>query len=136
MNILVDPDTGHLTGIVDWADAAIEPFGMALWGLEAVLGCSGPGGWAYFEDDTSHSRLLFQRAFLAEIGECLSDQTCTGIDQIRNLGVLLRYGFTWETGVEKPVEDTSLLDVFLRSEFIQLNPRPKISLSRFRFVFR
>jgi hypothetical protein len=44
MNILVDPDTGHLTGVVDRADAAIEPFGMAIWGLEDVLGWSGPGG--------------------------------------------------------------------------------------------
>lgn len=125
MNILVDPDTGHLTGIVDWADAGIEPFGMALWGLEDVLGCSGRGGWAYFEVDTSHSRSLFRRAFFAGIGEHLSDQTCTAIDQVRTLGVLLRYGFIWETGVEKPVEDTSLLDVFLGSEFIPLKPDPR-----------
>ena len=44
------------------------------------------------------------------------------VDQVRNLGVLLRYGFTWETGVEKTVDDTSLLDIFLGSEFIQLKP--------------
>lgn len=125
MNILVDPDTGHVTGIVDWADASIEPFGMALWGLEDVLGWSGPGGWTYYGgDDTSHSRSLFRRAFLAEIGISLEDQTCAAIDQVRNLAVLLRCDFTWETGVEKPTEDTSLLDIFLGSEFIQLNHDP------------
>ncbi len=37
MNILVDPDSGHLTGVVHWADASIEPFGIALWGLGAYL---------------------------------------------------------------------------------------------------
>jgi Ser/Thr protein kinase RdoA (MazF antagonist) len=34
MNILVDPDTGHITGVVDWADATLEPFSMVLWGLD------------------------------------------------------------------------------------------------------
>jgi hypothetical protein len=48
MNILVHPHTGHITGVVDWADATIEPFGIALWGLDSVLGCSGSEGWPYF----------------------------------------------------------------------------------------
>lgn len=121
MNILVDPDSGRLTGIVDWADASIEPFGIALWGFESVLGCSGPKGWSYFERDSSHSRSLFRRVFLAEIGEPLSAQICRAIDELRTLGVLLRYGFSWETGMEMPVDDTSLLDVFLGSESIQTN---------------
>lgn len=121
MNILVDPDSGHLTGVVDWADATIEPFGIALWGLESALGCSGPGGWSYFWHDSSHSRRLFRQAFLAEIGESLSEQTCRAIDEVRTLGILLRYGFTWESGAQKPVDDTSLLDVFLGSESIQTN---------------
>ncbi len=60
MNILVDPDSGHLTGIIDWADATIEPFGIALWGLESALDCSGPGRWSYFWDDSSHPRTLFR----------------------------------------------------------------------------
>ncbi|KAJ5630062.1 Protein kinase-like protein [Penicillium herquei] len=37
-NILVDVSTGKLTGIVDWRDAEIGPFGMQLWGLENILG--------------------------------------------------------------------------------------------------
>ena len=37
MNIFVDPEPGHLTGIVDWADPTIEPFGIALWGWKAYL---------------------------------------------------------------------------------------------------
>ena len=78
MNILVDPDSGHITGVVEWVDATIEPFGMALWGLESVLGCSGPNGWSYFGSDPSYShfgcdpsrsRALFWRTFLREIAE-------------------------------------------------------------------
>ncbi|KAH6649586.1 hypothetical protein F5144DRAFT_607715 [Chaetomium tenue] len=38
MNLLVDPATGRLTGVVDWAEARALPFGLALYGLENVLG--------------------------------------------------------------------------------------------------
>lgn len=37
MNILFDPSFGHITGVVDWADATIEPFDMAIWGLAGAL---------------------------------------------------------------------------------------------------
>ncbi|RSL75721.1 hypothetical protein CEP52_017830, partial [Fusarium oligoseptatum] len=37
MNILVDHLTGHITGVVDWEDARILPFGISLWGFENVL---------------------------------------------------------------------------------------------------
>lgn len=116
MNILVDPDSGHLTGVVDWADASIEPFGIALWGLESVLGCCGPHGWAYHEDDVSHSRGLFGKILLIEIGGVDSDETCRAIEEVRTLGLLLRYGFRWEYGAEEPTRDTTLLEVYLQSE--------------------
>ncbi|KAJ5527471.1 Protein kinase-like protein [Penicillium frequentans] len=32
MNFLVNPSNGHLTGVIDWAEAQICPFGMSLWG--------------------------------------------------------------------------------------------------------
>jgi hypothetical protein len=38
LNIFVDPSTGRITGIIDWAEATIGPFGMSLWGLENLLG--------------------------------------------------------------------------------------------------
>lgn len=37
-NIHVDEVTGRITGIVDWADAVIAPFGVSLSGLETLLG--------------------------------------------------------------------------------------------------
>src|ERR1700722_6013766 len=105
MNILVDPDSGHLTGVVDWADATIEPFGIALWGLESVLGCSGPDGWSYFGSDPSHSRTLFWNTFFTEIGYTISYKTRKAIDEVSTLGILLRYGFSWESGTGNPAED-------------------------------
>ena len=44
MNILVSPITGRITGIIDWAEAKVLPFGLALYGLENLLGYMGPGG--------------------------------------------------------------------------------------------
>lgn len=125
MNILVDPHTGHITGVVDWADATIEPFGMALWGLESVLGCSGLNGWSYFGSDPSYlhfgcspSRLrkLFWETLLREIECTISDECRYAVNEVRTLGVLLRYGFRWENGTMSPVKDTTYFDVFLKDE--------------------
>ena len=38
INILVNPKTGNIIGIVDWAKSRILPFGFALYGLENLLG--------------------------------------------------------------------------------------------------
>jgi hypothetical protein len=38
LNVFVDLGTGHITGIIDWAEATICPFGISLWGLEKFLG--------------------------------------------------------------------------------------------------
>lgn len=94
MNILVDSDSGHLTGVIDWADASIEPFGIALWGLESVLGCSDVRGWAYHGNDVSNSRGLFRKVLFAEIGGDISEEVRRAIEDIRTLGLLLRYGFS------------------------------------------
>ncbi|KAF1347710.1 hypothetical protein BDV97DRAFT_355835 [Delphinella strobiligena] len=37
-NLLVDAETGRLTGVVDWAEAEVLPFGMPLYGIERLLG--------------------------------------------------------------------------------------------------
>ncbi|EEU47614.1 uncharacterized protein NECHADRAFT_8163, partial [Fusarium vanettenii 77-13-4] len=38
LNVFVDANTGHITGILDWPEATICPFGISLWGLENFLG--------------------------------------------------------------------------------------------------
>jgi len=86
MNILVAPECGHVTGVVDWADATIEPFGVNLLGLENALGCNSNGGWSYFERNTSRLRLLFWKVFLTGIGKPISEETRNAIDAARCLG--------------------------------------------------
>lgn len=38
MNILINFETGNITGIVELTEARILPFGFALWGLENIPG--------------------------------------------------------------------------------------------------
>jgi hypothetical protein len=47
-NIYVDEATGHIIGIVDWADAMIAPFGVSLGGLETVLGVQTSSCWHFY----------------------------------------------------------------------------------------
>lgn len=47
MNIHVDKDTGCITGIVDWANASIAPFGTSLGSLETILGVETSSLWLY-----------------------------------------------------------------------------------------
>ena len=135
MNILVKSDTGHLTGVVDWADADVQPFGVALWGLESVLGRSGPQGWFWLSNDLPHHRQLFYHTFWDEVGG-LSDKQCQSIERARILGILFRYGFTWENGVIVPTNDSKLLDTFLKCKFNRTNLNTDISelIGNYRFI--
>ena len=38
------------------------------------------------------------------------------IEEVRILGILLRFGFGWEDGAQRPTQDTTLLEVCLQSE--------------------
>ena len=49
MNLLVNPNTGNITGIVDWVESRILPFDFALYGLENLLGRMDSEGWHYYD---------------------------------------------------------------------------------------
>lgn len=121
MNILVSPTTGRITGIIDWAEAEVLPFGLALYGLQNLLGYMGPGGWNYYD-----IRDQLEQFFWNQFWDCvadgrgpLEDRKWKAVTTARHLGVLLRYGFEWENGmVERAVteDDAGLLtylDAFL-----------------------
>lgn len=57
MNIHVDEETSHITGIVDWADAKMAPFGTSLGGLETILGVQTSSCWLFHP---SHEQLRTQ----------------------------------------------------------------------------
>lgn len=103
LNILVDPATGHLGGVTDWAEAGVAPFGTALYGLERILGYSNATGWHYHAGHEA-LRALFWNTFETRIQGTaapmmgLSADDNKAIETGRMLGFFLRYGFTWTPG--------------------------------------
>lgn len=113
MNFLVDENSGHLTGVIDWAEAEILPFGFNLWGVENLLGYMDGNGWNYFEG-YEDLRGEFWKSFygavvVAEEGdgvlasEVLLRQKQDTIDVARRMGILFRYGFFWDEDLRKKV---------------------------------
>ncbi|KIW39706.1 uncharacterized protein PV06_08295 [Exophiala oligosperma] len=96
-NIYVDVNTGHLTGIIDWAEACILPFGISLWSLENILGHMDARGWHYYDN---HHMLgdLFWQTFEEAVGG-VSEADRQAIRVARMVGFFLRYGFVRENGV-------------------------------------
>ncbi|KAJ9644795.1 hypothetical protein H2204_001257 [Knufia peltigerae] len=96
-NIYVDVNTGHLTGIIDWAEACILPFGISLWSLENILGHMDARGWHYYDN---HHMLgdLFWQTYEEAVGG-VSEADRQAIRVARMVGFFLRYGFVRENGV-------------------------------------
>lgn len=115
MNFLVDERSGHLTGVIDWAEAEILPFGFNLWGVENLLGYMDGNGWNYFEG-YEELRGEFWTVFYGAVGAeeeegegdgvlasevlCQKQET---IDVARRMGILFRYGFFWDEDLRKKV---------------------------------
>ncbi|KAJ5382560.1 hypothetical protein N7517_000471 [Penicillium concentricum] len=66
MNILANPKTGNITGIVDWAESRILPFGFALYGLKNLLGWMDSTGRHYY-DHHRELEILFWKTFRGEL---------------------------------------------------------------------
>lgn len=60
MNILLDPDAGHISGVIDWAEAKILPFGIILWGFQNILGYMDSKGWHYYRNHHNLETLFWQ----------------------------------------------------------------------------
>jgi hypothetical protein len=98
MNILVNHDTGHITGVVDWAEGTILPFGFALYALESTLGNMGSKGWEYF-NNAEDLRNEFWIEFSQRVGK-LQTATMKAIHIARNAGIFIRYGIAFDSGFE------------------------------------
>lgn len=117
MNILVDPSSGKITGVVDWADASILPFGFTLYALENALGSMGPEGWRWF-DKADDLRGAFWRAFIEQTG--LSEPQTRLVKLAEKAGLLIRYGTAYDSGFSGMIgvrdpneEDFRYLDAML-----------------------
>lgn len=100
MNILVDGCSGNITGIVDWVDAGIQPFGLSLYALDNFVGSMGPGGWRY-SDNADLLRDEFWGTFTQHAGPTHSQMKSMKV--ARKAGYFLRHG-TIYTGEDGQVE--------------------------------
>ncbi|UKZ68213.1 uncharacterized protein TrAtP1_009248 [Trichoderma atroviride] len=92
-NIMVDEKTCHLTGVIDWAEAEVAPFGLNLYTVQGLAGHFHlRDGWSRY-DDFDHLQSVFWSTFHEEVGD-LSEETLCTIKLARTTGLLLSRGFT------------------------------------------
>jgi len=105
-NLMVDASSGHLTGLVDWAEAEYLPFGVCLHGLEEILGEMTTAGFEYYADADE-----LRGVFWAELGRFVPELRGEGapleaVNLARDLGVLLWHGIAFDNGaIDRVVEE-------------------------------
>jgi hypothetical protein len=82
-----------VTGIVDWADAKIAPFGVSLAGMEVVLGIQTRTNW-HFHPNHHSLRESFWKTFYRVTGHISKDDR-------RSIEVARLFGFFREYGREE-----------------------------------
>ncbi|CEJ94735.1 hypothetical protein VHEMI10251 [[Torrubiella] hemipterigena] len=105
LNILINETSGHITGIIDWAEMRILPFGFALWGLENILGFMDTNGWHYY-DNHAALRALFWETFRFHAVN-FTEKDMALVAKARVLGLFVRYGFDTEDETALRVVDES-----------------------------
>lgn len=136
-NILIDEDTWEITGLVDWAEAEYLPFGTCLYGFEHFLGfltefslapssndetSSIPGiapTFTYFDDET-RLRDLFWKCLFEAVPDIQTRQE--DVTMMRDLGVLLWYGYAWDDGaIDRVVnEESDAVEVVCLRAFLKI----------------
>ncbi|KAM0162699.1 hypothetical protein ACHAPG_001726 [Botrytis cinerea] len=123
-NIIIDPLTHHLAGLVDWAEAEPLPFGTCFYGLEEILGEITPTGFHYHAD-ASYLRRLFWIELITLIPELKQDELMRTVKISRDLGVLLWHGIAWDDGAinrvvmeerDEDADEIKRLDAFLDTD--------------------
>ncbi|KAJ2891598.1 Protein kinase-like domain protein [Zalerion maritima] len=104
-NFLVNRNDGTVTGVIDWDNARVLPFGTSLWGVENVLGSMGRNGWRY-RDDHDELEEKFWTTLYESIGTLTTEQKLS-IRAARRVGILLRYGFRAGENMRVTREDDS-----------------------------
>ncbi|KAI9810071.1 MAG: hypothetical protein M1827_006682 [Pycnora praestabilis] len=107
-NIVVNPCTGRLNGLVDWAEAEFLPFGMCLYGLEELLGFMTPRGWIYYHGSMQLREAFWRRLCTAIPVLKANQELLQGIAIARDLGVLLFHGYAWDEGAIDRVVNESI----------------------------
>ena len=93
-NIHVNKETGQLTGICDWKDTKIGPFGVSLWNIETMFGISTwKNGWVYHANQ-QELREVFWDSFWDVMGD-VSDERRELIKTAALVGLFVDNAFTW-----------------------------------------
>lgn len=132
-NIMVDPASCRLTGLVDWAEAEKLPFGICLYGLEEILGETMVAGFQY-RTDAAELRAMFWTELKDKIPELKRSRVVETVELARDLGVLLWHGFAFDNGAinrvveeDRDVEEIHRLDAILDRQVPQIEERrPKL----------
>ncbi len=91
-NIIVHPVSDRLTGIIDWAEATICPFGQNLYTLQDFSGTlHRDNGWRQYKDHDTLQKTFWQ-TFQQEV-KVLSAEVMKAVRSARILGCLLTHGF-------------------------------------------
>ncbi|CAK3864838.1 Hypothetical predicted protein [Lecanosticta acicola] len=125
-NVMIDPESLELLGLVDWAEAEYLPFGMGLYGVEHLLGKmsqSEEGEWRFeYRGEVSELREYFWSALRCEIPELGERRIWRAMLLAREVGIFLWHGIAWDDGnldrVVNPVDDQeelAYLQAFLNS---------------------
>lgn len=111
MNIHVNPSTGAITGLVDWHDATVGPFGLSLLGLETLLGALRSGGW-HFHVCNSDLRRIFWSTLDDSAGITTESQN-QAINVGRFVGIFQAYGLRKGATVEAGDLNLTILEQVL-----------------------
>jgi hypothetical protein len=118
-NMMVDPSSCRLIGLVDWAEAERLPFGVCFYGLEEILGEMTPSGFR-LHPDSKDLRASFWEELKRQIPELQQSHVLEAVKLARDLGILLWHGIAFDNGainrvVEegRDVEEIQRLDAFL-----------------------
>lgn len=101
-NVMIDPATFHLVGLVDWAEAEYLPFGTCLYGLEHFLGImtasrNGQQEFKYYKR-AYELRFHFWQHLQFLIPALRGKEFSDAILLAKKIGVLLWHGFAWDDG--------------------------------------
>jgi hypothetical protein len=118
-NIMVEPSSAKMTGLVDWAEAERLPFGVCLYGLEELLGELTPTGFQY-RRDAGDLREIFWDELSKSIRNLQENTVLEAVKLARDLGVLLWHGIAFDDGAidrvvqeGRDVDEIHRLDAFL-----------------------
>ena len=127
-NIHVNTETGRLTGICDWKDTVISPFGMSLGGLETMLGFHTMKEIWRYHTSQQELRDLFWESFYQAMGE-VSEEQKELIEVARLVGLFLDNGFEWnDAGIKVPAREEDINLRFLELVTLKLWARSNGSL--------